>query len=63
MQKIFTFDYIEFVRWTELIASRKTFVGKLKYYLGKIVAIWYLIRLFFSSRNIVYPVYKTDRIS
>jgi hypothetical protein len=42
---------------------RKTFVGRLTYYLGKIVAITYLFRVCISSKNLVYPVYNSNRIS
>ena len=63
MQKVYAFEYIEFVRWTEQLAHRQTLIGLLTYYIGKIVAITYLFRLFFSTKNILYPQeYRSDRI-
>lgn len=41
---------------------RSTFIGKIAYHLGKVIAISYLIRLCFSAKNLVYPVYTDDRI-
>jgi hypothetical protein len=55
MQKICTFDYLEYCRWTDEVKYRKTLLGKITYYLGKVVAITYITRLFFSTKNLVYP--------
>jgi hypothetical protein len=63
LQKIFTFDYIEYVRWTEQIKYRVTFCGLFAYYIGKIVAIFYLVQICFSAKNIIHPVYSSDRIT
>ena len=64
LQKVFAFDYVDFVRWTEQLAHRQTVLGRLTYYLGKVVAISYLFRFFFSTKNILYPSeYRSDRIS
>ena len=63
LQKIFMFDFIDFVRWTDQIRFRKTFFGKVGYRLGKVIAVSYLIRLCFSAKNLVYPVYTSNKIS
>lgn len=63
LQKVFSIDYLDYCRWTDQIAHRKTLLGKVTYYLGKIVAVTYLVRLFFSAKNLLYPVYNSDRIS
>lgn len=64
LQKVFANDYVDFVRWTEQLAHRQTVLGRVTYYLGKVVALSYLVRLFFSTKNIVYPSeYRSDRIS
>jgi len=64
LQKVFALDYVDFVRWTEQLAHRQTVLGQVTYYLGKVVALSYLFRLFFSSKNILYPAqYRSDRIS
>ena len=64
MQKVYAFDYIDFVRWTEELARRRTLIGQVTYNIGKVVAITYIFKLFFSAKNILYPqVYRSDRIS
>lgn len=54
---------MDYCKWQQQIAYRKTVIGKVTYYLGKVIAIMYLTRLCFSSKNLVYPVYRADRIS
>ena len=63
LQQIFTADYMDYCRWQQQIAYRKTLVGRLTYYLGKVIAVWYIIRLCISTKNLVYPVYNSNRIS
>ena len=43
LQKEYTFDLIEFAKWQDLVAHRKTFCGKLQYLSGKVIAIFYII--------------------
>lgn len=63
LQKVLTQDYLDFCRWTDQVRHRKTLVGIVTYYLGKVIAITYLVRLFLSSKNLIYPVYGSDKIS
>ena len=43
--------------------QRKTLIGRFTYYLGKIVALYYLMALSFSAKNIIYPEYSSNKIS
>ena len=58
LQKEYTLDLIEFAKWQEMISHRKTFCGKLQYYSGKVVAVFYIIQFALSVKNIYKPDYK-----
>lgn len=62
LQKEYTLDVVEFARWQEEVFHRRTLFGKLSFYIGRIVALTFIVKLGFSVKNVVKPDYKTEMI-
>lgn len=44
LQKQYTFELIDYLKLRQSVEYRKTFMGKLGYRLGKVVAVFWIIR-------------------
>ena len=62
LQKEYTVDVVEFARWQDEVFHRRTLYGKLKFYIGRFVALTFIVKLGFSAKNVVQPDYKTEMI-
>ena len=62
LQKEYTLDVVEFARWQEEVFHRRTLFGKLSFYIGRIVALTFIVKLGLSTKNVVQPDYKTEMI-
>lgn len=62
LQKEYFFDAIEFSRWQEEVYHRRTLLGMIWYYFGKVVAITFIVRVCLSAKNVVDPTYQTEMI-
>ena len=62
LQKEYTLDVIEFARWQDEVFHRRTLLGVLSYYIGKIVAVTFIVKLCLSIKNVVQPDYKSEMI-
>jgi len=55
-------DVIEFDRWQEEVFHRRTLFGILQFYVGRVVALTFIVKLCMSVKNVVYPEYSTEMI-
>jgi hypothetical protein len=62
LQKVYTLDLIEFNKWQDMIRFRDTCMGKLSYIIGKFIAVYYIIRLGLSIKQIIQPKYGDEMI-
>ena len=62
LQKEYALDVIEFARWKDEVFHRRTLLGILQFYIGRIVAITFIFKLAISAKNVVEPDYKTQSI-
>lgn len=53
LQKEYTLDVVEFARWQEEVFHRRTLFGKLSFYVGRVVALTFIVKLFISAKNVV----------
>jgi hypothetical protein len=57
IHKEYIYDIKEFNKVQKIIDFRRSKFGKLSYYFGKVVAIYYIIKMCLASKQIVQPVY------
>ena len=62
LQKEYTLDLIEFSKWQDMIRFRDTCMGNLSYIVGKFIAVYYIIRLGLSIKQIIQPNYGDEMI-
>jgi len=53
---------IEFSRWQEEVFHRRTLLGILQFYIGRIVALTFIVKLSLSIKQLMYPTYSTEMI-
>ena len=46
-------DVIEFARWQDEVYHRRTVYGIFSYYIGKIVAVTFIVKLILSAKNVI----------
>lgn len=62
LQKEYTMDLVEFGKWQEMIKQRQTFMGKLSYKIGQVIAVYFIVRLGLSVKQIARPSYGDETI-
>lgn len=62
LQKEYTLDLIEFSKWQDMIRFRDTCMGNFSYIVGKFIAVYYIIRLGLSIKQIIQPNYGDEMI-
>ena len=50
LQKEYTMDAVDFVKYEQILEFRKTLLGKISFCLGKLIAIYYIIRVLISMK-------------
>ena len=62
LQKEYTLDLIEFARWQDGVFHRRTLLGILQFYFGRVVALTFIVKLVMSTKRLIYPEYQTEMI-
>jgi len=62
LQKEYFIDVVEFARWQEEVYHRRTLLGMFYFYIGRVVALTFIVKLCLSAKNVVQPDYKTEMI-
>ena len=62
LQKEYTLDVMEFARWQDEVFHRRTLLGIVQFYIGKVVALTFIVKLCMSAKNVVQPEYNTEMI-
>ena len=62
LQKEYFIDVVEFARWQDEVYHRRTLLGRFYFYIGRAVALTFIVKLCLSAKNVAQPDYKTEMI-